>query len=1122
MKLQPNNPLPTEYAELHCVSNFSFLRGASRPEELIDQAVELGYSALAITDECSMAGVVRAYGRMKELAAQELAAKAQTTAQDAATSAAGKAEVAPGKSCEHVMTLSGFKLIVGSEFALDEGFRLVVLVRDLSSYARLCKLITESRRKADKGSYTINRKMIDNAGLDGCCLLLVPPYLPEQRANMGHWFDWFRSLGPNTFLALELHYGIYDQKHQHWLISAAETHDMPVVAAGDVHMHERKRRALQDVLTCIQHNCTLDTAGRLLFQNGERYMRDKRTLNSIYPTQALQNAADVAALCSFDLAELDYQYPREVVPADLSASQYLRRLTLEGARWRWPDGYSDSVAGQIEHELTLIHDMQYESYFLTVHDIVRFARSEGILCQGRGSAANSAVCYCLGVTEVDPSRTRMLFERFISKERNEPPDIDVDFEHERREEVIQYIYAKYGRHRAALAATVITYRKRSAIRDLGKVIGFSEDQIDALSKSLAWWDGAEMVDEKLTDMGFDPDNAIIKRFTWLLKQLLGFPRHLSQHVGGFIISDKDLSTLVPVENAAMADRTIIQWDKDDLEELGLLKVDILALGMLTAIAKCFNLIEGYRGIRHTMASLPANDTPTYDMICKADTVGVFQIESRAQMSMLPRLRPRNYYDLVIEVSIVRPGPIQGGMVNPYLKRRQGIEPVTYPNKDLEHVLKRTLGVPVFQEQVMEIAMVAAGFTAGQADELRRSMAAWRRSGEITKFHDRVVGGMLKKGYEKEFAESIFKQIEGFGEYGFPESHAASFALLVYVSCWLKCHEPAAFLCAMLNSQPLGFYDPSDLTQDARRHGVIVLAVDINESEWDHKLVKPSSITQHQVKENRVKENISSKKLVKKNEYEANGYDTDKCNADSPETNNTEQGAVRLGFRLISKLSVSGANRILKARGNSPFTSAADLVRRSGINQTDQQALAIAGALENISGDRHQAQWDLLGVEALPELLQDASAIEPELALPVPTEGDNTTADYMSLGLTLQRHPLSLLRERLTQKRIMNSTRWASVPNGGMARLAGIVKMRQRPGTAKGVLFLTIEDEGGPVNIIVWSKVVDAFRQEVLNAKMLSVYGKTQREQGVEHLVARKIEDLTWMLGELSTSSRDFH
>ncbi len=1066
MSLQSDNNKPLAYAELHCVSNFSFLRGASRPEELVDTAVALGYSALAITDECSMAGVVRAYGRMKELAAQT--------------------EVAPGKTDEHVMSQQGFQLIVGSEFALEDGFRVVALVRDLASYSRVCQLITDARRKAEKGSYYIDHKMIDHAGLDGCCLLLVPPYLPVPHANTDHWISWFKALGPHAYLALELHYGNYDQKHTAWVIEAAEHHEMAIVAAGDVHMHERKRRALHDIVTCIKHNCTLESAGRLLFQNGEHYLRDARSLRSIYPLQTLQNAADVAALCTFDLAELDYQYPREVVPADMSPSEYLRYLTMEGARWRWPEGHNESIQKQLEHELSLISYMQYESYFLTVHDIVRFARGEGILCQGRGSAANSAVCYCLAITEVDPSRTRMLFERFISKERNEPPDIDVDFEHERREEVIQYIYAKYGRHRAALAATVITYRKRSAIRDLGKAIGFGEDQIEALSKSLAWWDGTDMVASRLEAMGFDPESPLIKRFTWLLQQLLGFPRHLSQHVGGFVISDRDLSTLVPVENASMANRTIIQWDKDDLEELGLLKVDVLALGMLTAIAKCFTLIESYRGVRHSMASIPPDDTPTYDMICRADTIGVFQIESRAQMSMLPRLRPRNYYDLVIEVSIVRPGPIQGGMVNPYLKRRQGIEPVTYPNKDLERVLERTLGVPVFQEQVMEIAMVAAGFTAGQADELRRSMAAWRRSGEITKFHDRVVGGMLNNGYEPEFAEAIFKQIEGFGEYGFPESHAASFALLVYVSCWLKCHEPAAFLCAMLNSQPLGFYDPSDLTQDARRHGVVVLPVDVNESEWDHSLLSPEPVEQ-------------------------------------PAKNGLlPQGHVRLGLRLVSKLSVSGANRLLKARVQGEFTSAADLVRRTGINQTDQQALAIAGALENISGDRHQAQWDLLGVEALPELLQDASADEPVLDLPAPTDGENTVADYMSTGLTLQHHPLSLLRERLKKKRIIDSKSWADIPDGRMARLAGIVKVRQRPGSANGVVFLTIEDENGPVNVIIWSKVVDIFRKEVLSAKMVSVYGKTQREQGVEHLVASKIEDLSWMLGELSTSSRNFH
>ena len=1092
MNLQLSTPDSLAYAELHCVSNFSFLRGASRPEELVDTAVRLGYSALAITDECSLAGVVRAYGRMKELVAE--AAQCSEARQDHQE----ELSVAPGATHERVMTLGNFQLIIGSEFALDDGFRLVALVRDAASYSRLCQLISTARRAANKGSYEVSTETIERAGLEGCCLLLVPPYLPANRGELEHWFTWFKTLGPYTFLALELHYDAYDQKHSHWVIDTADRHELAVVAAGDVHMHERKRRALQDVLCCIRHNCTLDDAGRLLFPNGERYLRDIRALCSIYPVQTLQNAADVAALCRFDLSELDYQYPQEVVPADLTSTEYLRQLTFEGLHWRWPEGVSDDVVTQIEHELTLIKDLQYESYFLTVYDIVSFARGEGILCQGRGSAANSAVCYCLGITEVDPSCTRLLFERFISKERDEPPDIDVDFEHERREEVIQYIYAKYGRHRAAIAATVITYRKRSAIRDLGKVIGLSEDQIAALSKSLAWWDGSNMVNEHLESMGFDPSSQMIKRFTWLLQQLLGFPRHLSQHVGGFVISNKDLSTLVPVENAAMPDRTIIQWDKDDLEELGLLKVDVLALGMLTAIAKCFDLIDDYRGVRHSMSSIPANDIPTYDMICRADTIGVFQIESRAQMSMLPRLRPRNYYDLVIEVSIVRPGPIQGGMVNPYLKRRQGIEAVTYPNKDLEKVLERTLGIPVFQEQVMEIAMVAAGFTAGQADALRRSMAAWRRGGQVSKFHDMVVGGMLKKGYDAEFAEAIFKQIEGFGEYGFPESHAASFALLVYVSCWLKCHEPAAFLCAMLNSQPLGFYDPSDLTQDARRHGITVMSVDVNESDWDHKLVDVSA---------------SDGSL-----QEDDAVDTSR----TIKTHTLAQPAVRIGLRLVAKLSVDGANRLLSARKQGPFVDAADLVRRSRINQRDQQALAIAGALATISGNRHQAQWDLLGVEQLPELLSGASANEPQLALPVPTPGENVVSDYMSLGLTLEAHPLSLLRDELKRRRIMSSAEWAAVPDRGFARIAGLIKVRQRPGSAKGVVFLTLEDEGGPMNVIVWEQTVEQFRKEVLGAKMVAVYGKTQKEQGVVHLIARKIEDLSWMLGQLGTRSRNFH
>jgi len=590
---------------------------------------------------------------------------------------------------------------------------------------------------------------------------------------------------------------------------------------------------------------------------------------------------------------------------------------------------------------------------------------------------------------------------------------------------------------------------------------------------------------------------LFKRFVWLLEQVLGFPRHLSQHVGGFVIADESLATLVPIENASMPDRTVIQWDKDDLEELGLLKVDILALGMLTAIRKCFDLLADFKKIRHTMSDIPANDTPTYDMICRADTIGVFQIESRAQMSMLPRLRPRNYYDLVIEVAIVRPGPIQGGMVNPYLKRRQGIEPVTYPNLALKKVLERTLGVPVFQEQVMEIAMVAAGFSAGEADQLRRSMAAWRRVGSVSRFHDAMINGMLSNGYDQEFAEAVFRQVEGFGEYGFPESHAASFALLVYVSCWLKCHEPAAFLCAMLNSQPLGFYDPSDLTQDARRHGVVVLPVDINASGWDHRLVDVQDID--------------------------NTTDTSNCNdKDHHLTDGCSVAGVQLGFRLINKLSRKGADAILAARQQGKFSSAEELVQRSNIHQGDQQALAIAGALVSISGNRHQAQWDLLGIEKLPGILANASAKERNLQLPLPTEGEDIVADYMSTGLTLGRHPLALLRERLTQKRIISSAQWCNVPNGRYAKIAGIIKVRQRPGTATGIVFMTLEDEAGHVNVVCWNNVVETYRHEVLGSSMVAVYGETQRVGQILHLIAHKIEDLSWMLGELSTQSRNFH
>jgi len=1028
------------FAELHTKSHYSFLRGASSPEELVYQASELGYSALAITDECSYAGIVKAYQASKEC---------------------------------------NIKLIIGSEFSIEASttsLSIILLAPSHRAYTEISKLITMARCRSPKGEYSLSIGDLQ-FGLQHCLAIWLPS---SDQNDLVHGQQLKRFFKHRLWIGVELFLLSNDQERYLHCESLSRNLDLPMVACNDVHMHHKTRKPLQDTLTAIRLNTTVQKLSKSRQINAERYLKPLVMLRHQYPIELLNESIRIADLCTFSMSHLRYEYPRETVPAGLTPSLHLRALTEEGIKFRWPSGISHRMRKQVDYELNVIEELEYEYYFLTVHDIVRFARSQNILCQGRGSAANSAVCYCLFITEIDPNLHQLLFERFISKERNEPPDIDVDFESQRREEVIQYIYEKYSRKRTALTATVITYRRKSAIRDVGKALGLPLNFIEELNRSMAWWDKVDTLTEQMKKRKLSTDNSLSIHFVKLVKEILGTPRHLSQHVGGFLITHSPTSTLVPIENAAMPNRTIIQWDKDDLEELGLLKVDVLALGMLTAINKCFNLIADFRNIQYTMANIPADDTPTYDMICKADTIGVFQIESRAQMSMLPRLRPRNYYDLVIEVAIVRPGPIQGGMVNPYLQRRQGTAPVTYPNKALERVLQRTLGVPVFQEQVMEIAMVAAGFSAGQADQLRRSMAAWRRVGAVTRFKDEVINGMLNNGYEQEFAEAIFKQIEGFGEYGFPESHAASFALLVYVSCYLKCHEPAAFVCAMLNSQPLGFYDPSDLTQDARRHGVTILPLDINISEYDHQLVPDPTPSKH------------------------------------------GEPAVRLGFRLVARLSETGAEQVLAARQHGPFISAADLVRRSGINKTDQQALAIAGALEHISGDRHQAQWDLLGVEQLPELLEQASAYEPQLALPEPTEGENIVADYLSMGLTLGRHPLSLLRQKLTQRRIIDSASWSVIPNGRTARLAGIIKVRQRPGSAKGVMFLTIEDENGPVNVIVWEHIVELFRQEVLRAKMVSVYGVTQREQGVVHLVARKIEDLSWMLGEISTHSRNFH
>ncbi|PKM09213.1 MAG: error-prone DNA polymerase, partial [Gammaproteobacteria bacterium HGW-Gammaproteobacteria-7] len=781
------------YAELHCLSDFSFGRGASRAGELFARAKAIGYTALAITDECSLAGIVRAHEAALE---------------------------------------AGLALIVGSEIQLDDGPKLVLLVEDATGYRALSRLITLARRRATKGRYRLTRADLDSADSTGLLALWLPGDPPDPSDGA-----WLRTrFEDRLWLAVELHRGPHDAARQGNLLALAQQLGLRAVACGDVHMHVRSRRALHDTLTAIRHRTTLAEAGTRLFANGERHLRTRQALSAIHPPELLAETLRIAARCRFDLGSLRYDYPRELVPEGHTPASWLRRLSEQGAHWRWPDGVPDKARALIEKELALIAELGFEPFFLTVHDIVRFARSQGILCQGRGSAANSAVCFTLGITEVDPARMNMLFERFISKERNEPPDIDVDFEHERREEVIQYIYRKYGRERAALAATVIRYRARSAVRDVAKALGLAPDQIDQLSRAVSGWSEEPPAPERLRERGFDPDSPVMRRLSALVSQLAGMPRHLSQHVGGFVISEAPLHTLVPVENAAMPERTIIQWDKDDLDTLGLLKVDCLALGMLTCVRKTLDLLRSHRGRDLTPATIPAEDPDTYAMIQRGDVIGVFQIESRAQMAMLPRLKPACFYDLVIQVAIVRPGPIQGGMVHPYLRRRQGLEPVSYPSPELKAVFERTLGVPLFQEQVMQLAIVAAGYSPGEADALRRSMAAWKRRGGLEHHRERILGGMAERGYAPEFAERVFEQIKGFGSYGFPESHAASFALITYVSCWLKCHEPAAFACALLNSLPMGFYQPAQIVQDIRRrHAITVHPVDVRYSDWDSTL-----------------------------------------------------------------------------------------------------------------------------------------------------------------------------------------------------------------------------------------------------------------------------------------------
>lgn len=1026
-----------DYAELRTLSNFSFLKGASWPEELVQRAKALGYTAIAITDECSMAGIVRAHVAAKEHSIQ---------------------------------------LLIGSQFQVDCAFphTLVVYACNLNGYGNLCQLISKLRRSSEKGTYAATPEDFGRDDLDDCVVVACPERRakPEALLALARWL-LSRFIG-RVWLGLDLLKLSDDEVRLMRLREVSAETEIPLVAMGDVTMHVRSRKPLMDVMTATRLGRPLTECGRALDRNAERHLRTRGRLARTFPADLMAQTLQVAARCEFSLDEIRYHYPSEVVPEGETPGGYLRRITYEGAGRRWPHGIPASVTEQIERELALIAEMRYEHYFLTVADIVQFARSQHILCQGRGSAANSVVCYCTGVTEVDPARMSVLFERFMSKERNEPPDIDIDFEHERREEVIQYLYDKYTRERAALAAVVISYRVKSAIKDVGKALGFDLEALERLAGSHQWWDGNVIDADRLRESGLDVDDLAVRQLFDLTKEIVGMPRHLSQHPGGFVLTHGPLTRLVPIENASMPDRTVIQWDKDDLDAAGLLKVDVLGLGMLTAIRKALDFVSQTRGFDFQMQDIPAEDSATYDMICKADTIGVFQIESRAQRSMLPRLQPRCFYDLVVEVAIVRPGPIQGQMVHPYLRRRQGYEPVTYPSKDLEAVLGRTLGVPLFQEQVMQVAMVAAGYSGGEADRLRRDMAAWRRKGGLEQHYDKIIDGMAARGYQREFAEAIFSQIKGFSEYGFPESHAASFALLVYASCWLKHHHPMEFLAAMINAQPLGFYSPSQLVQDAKRHGVQVLPPDAMFSDWDCKL-----------------------------EETAAGL------------------AVRLGLRLVRGLQKASAEAISKARGEGPFESAEDLSLRAGLNHQQMTALAAGDALMSLSGHRRQQAWDAAALRAAPPLLEGAPINEEYLELPEAPEGEAVVKDYESLGLTLRRHPLALLRPQLQERQLMSAAELEAAPDRRQVRACGIVTTRQQPETAKGTIFISLEDETGEVQVIVHKAIWERQRQEAISSRLLAVKGTWQLVDGVSNLIAGHLEDLTPLLGGLRTKRREF-
>ena len=1033
------------FAEVLALSNFSFLKSASHPEEMVQQAKALGYTAIGIADECSLAGIVRAHQAAKE---------------------------------------HGIQLLIGAQFVFAHsspfaGQRVALIVKTKTGYTHLCRLITQARSRAFKGDYLFTRE--DLADIPpGLQLLLVPD--ERNKEHFPALLSWCaKRFAGRMHVVCSLHHHGFEQAWLAHLQALAHLHQVGLLASNLPVMHSAERKNLHDVLTAVRLNCSLNDARPFLEHNAQRCLQPLHVLASTYPVSLLEKAAALAEQCEFSLDELRYQYPREISPEGLEPAQYLRQLVEQGAGQRYPKGIPANVQQQIEHELELIEALKYEAYFLTVHDIVRFARSRNILCQGRGSAANSVVCYCLHITEVNPAQMQVLFERFISRERNEPPDIDVDFEHTRREEVIQYIYKKYGRDRAALAASVVVYRPRSALRDVSKALGLDSELTEQLAKSQDGGFSRSMNIDHMVQAGIDVRQTAIQHCVHLADELLGFPRHLSQHTGGFVIARDSLSELVPVENASMPERSVIQWDKDDLDSMGLMKVDVLALGMLSAIRMTLDELHKKPGAPRTLQGIPTEDRCTYTMISKADTVGVFQIESRAQMGMLPRLKPSTYYDLVIQVAIVRPGPIQGGMVHPFLKRRQGLMEVSYPSEALELALGRTLGIPIFQEQVMQVAILAAGFTPGEADALRRGMAAWKRKGGLHHFYDRVVGGMVERGYTREFAESIFKQMEGFGEYGFPESHAASFAMLVYASAWLKCHHPDAFLCGLLNAQPMGFYAPAQLIQDAQRHGVKVLPVDV----------------QHSLIESTLEGEKDSNALL----------------------------PVRLGLNRVSSLKHEAAMRIIHARQHGLFQSAEDLAKRAQLDRGDLVALADANALEQLAGHRRQAVWQTAGVETgrlyQQGLLADTRSDETPLELPKASTLQDMLADYRATGASLQHHPISFLRDQLAAYKIRQVDELRTYPNGRLARACGIVTHRQRPATAHGTVFLNLEDETGNVNVIVWNSLAEEQRQVLRNAQIMGVFGIWQREGEVCNLVARRLVDYTHLLADLQTPSRDF-